>query len=202
MKTLLKISAAAVLAVALFFAFLAAQIYFYDKTPNDMTADAAIVLGAAVWGERLSPVFEERVNHAINLYRGRRVRKIIFTGGRGNADEETEASAARRFAVANGVPAEDILMEEKSTSTFENLLFTKPIAEANQIKTVLLVSDPLHMKRSVEIAEHFNYRVSPSPTPTTRYRGFSSQMKLLAHETYYYGGFLIRRTLGVLPDRK
>jgi uncharacterized SAM-binding protein YcdF (DUF218 family) len=194
MKTFFKILAAICLGLVLFFVFIAGQIYFYDESSENQTADAAIVLGAAVWGERLSPVFQERVNHAVNLYRAGRVKKIIFTGGQGNADEETEAAAARQFAIASGVPAEDILTEDKSTSTYENLALAKPITNANGIKTVLLVSDPLHLKRSVEIAKSLNYDVSPSPTPTTKYRGFKSRMKLLAHETYYYAGFLMSST--------
>lgn len=196
MKTFLKILSGICLAVGLFFVFIAAEIYFYDDAAPDQRADAAIVLGAAVWGERLSPVFRERVNHAIELYRTGRVRKIIFTGGRGNENEETEAAAARRFALAAGVPADAILVEEESTSTYENLAFAKPLADAHQIKTVLLVSDPLHLKRAVEIAKSLNFAVSPSPTPTTRYQGFSSRMKLLSHETYYYAGFLLRHTFG------
>jgi len=196
MKIFLKIISAICLVVVLFFAVIALQIYFYDESSAGSTADAAIVLGAAVWGERLSPVFQERVNHAINLYRAKRIKKIIFTGGRGNSDEETEAAAARRFAISNGIPPEDILIEDKSTSTYENLVLAKPIAEANGIKTVLLVSDPLHLKRSVEIARSLNYEVYPSPTPTTKYQGFTSRMKLLSHETYYYAGFLLRDTFG------
>jgi uncharacterized SAM-binding protein YcdF (DUF218 family) len=196
MRTFLKILAAISLAAGLFFVFIAAQIYFYDDAAENRTADAAIVLGAAVWGERLSPVFQERVNHAIELYRTGRVKKLIFTGGRGNEDEETEAAAARRFALAGGVPAEAILIEDRSTSTYENLAFAKPLADAEGVKTVLLVSDPLHLKRSVEIARALDFDVTPSPTPTTRYRGVASRMKLLAHETYYYAGFLLRRTFG------
>ncbi|HEY8560072.1 MAG TPA: YdcF family protein [Pyrinomonadaceae bacterium] len=198
LKTFLKILSAVFLLIALFFVFVAADIYFYDESSDQHTADAGIVLGAAVWGERLSPVFQERVNHAIDLYRAGKIRKIIFTGGRGNADEETEADAARRFALADGVPAEDILTEDKSTSTYENLAYAKPIADANRLKTVLLVSDPLHMKRSVAIAKSLSYAVSPSPTPTTRYQGFKSRMKLLSHETYYYAGFLLSRTFSAL----
>ena len=193
MKTFLKILAAICLLIVLFFVFIAVEIYFYDESSENHTADAAIVLGAAVWGERLSPVFQERVNHAIELHRQKRVRKIVFTGGQGNSNEETEAAAARRFAISNGVPAEDILIEDKSTSTYENLVLAKPVTEANELKTVLLVSDPLHLKRSIEIAKSLNYEVYPSPTPTTKYQGFTSRIKFLAHETYYYAGFLISR---------
>src|SRR6185369_2349700 len=115
MKKIFRILLAVCLLIALFFVVIASQIYFYDESSETDSADAAIVLGAAVWGERLSPVFQERVNHAISLYRAQRVGKIVFTGGQGNPDEETEAAAARRFAVSNGIPPEDILIEDKST---------------------------------------------------------------------------------------
>lgn len=190
MKKFLKILAAFGLSAFLFYVFIAGQIYFYAETSTDKTADAAIVLGAAVWGEKLSPVFKERVNHAVVLYREKRVRKIIFTGGQGNADEETEAETAAKYAVENGVAPEDILLENESRSTYENLLFAKRIADENDIKTVLLVTDPLHLKRSIEMAYSLNYEAFPSPTPTTKYQSFSSRFELLSKETYFYARFL------------
>lgn len=192
MKRILKIITAIALAVLLFISFIASQIYFYNEDTNGKNADAAIVLGAAVWGEKLSPVFKERANHAINLYREKRIKKIIFTGGQGNADEKTEAETAREYAVAEGVSDADILIENKSRSTLENLLFAKPIAESNGIKTVFVVSDPLHLKRSIAIARDLNYEAYPSPTPTTKYRSFSAKFGLLEHETYFYILFLFR----------
>lgn len=190
MKKFLKILAAIGLSALVFFVFIAGQIYFYSENSTAKTADAAIVLGAAVWGEKLSPVFKERVNHAVDLYRKKRVKKIIFTGGQGNADEETEAETAAKYAVENGVAPEDILLENESRSTYENLLFSKSIADENNIKTVLLVSDPLHLKRSIEIARSLNYEAYPSPTPTTKYQGFSSRFKFLFKEVYFYSRFL------------
>jgi uncharacterized SAM-binding protein YcdF (DUF218 family) len=112
-------------------------------------ADAAVVLGAAVWGEELSPVFTERVNHSLNLYRSGKVRKIIFTGGQGNRNELTESAAARLYALEHGIPEDIILIEEKSHDTHENLFYAKEVADDNQLKTVLIVSDPLHMKRAM-----------------------------------------------------
>lgn len=190
MKKFLKILAALDLCAFLLLVFIAGQIYFYADNSTDKTADAGVVLGAAVWGEKLSPVFRERVNHAVVLYREKRIGKIIFTGGQGNADEETEAAAAGKYAVENGVAPEDILLENDSRSTYENLLFAKRIADENNIKTVLLVSDPLHLKRSIEIARSLDYEAYPSPTTTTKYQGFSSRFKLLSKETYFYARFL------------
>ena len=172
---------------------LAARIYSFAGARSNQPADAAIVLGAAVWSAGLSPVFRERINHGIDLYRKGKVRKLIFTGGQGNPGEPTESSAARDYALQNGIPAQDILIEEKSHTTYENVLYAKKIADTHAIKKVLIVSDPLHMKRAVLMAQDVGLIAEPSPTPSTRYQGVKSQVELLAHETYYYIGYLLRR---------
>jgi uncharacterized SAM-binding protein YcdF (DUF218 family) len=171
--------------------FIAVSIYRYGHTSTDVKADAAIVLGAAVWGEQVSPVFRERINHAIDLYRQGKVRKIIFTGGQGNKDEETEAVAAREYAIRGGIPNQDIFIEQSSHTTYENVLYAKQVADAHGLKKVLIVSDPLHMKRAVAMARNIGLDAYPSPTPTTMYQGWRSQMGSRAHETYYYIGYLV-----------
>lgn len=173
---------------------LASRIYSYRNAGSDAPADAAIVLGAAVWGTEVSPVFGERINHGIDLYRKGKVRKLIFTGGQGNRGEPTEASAARQYAIRSGIPAGDILVEEKSHTTYENVLYAKQVADAQGLRKALIVSDPLHMKRAMAMARDVGLSAEPSPTPTTRYQGLSSQAGLLAHETYYYIGYLLHRT--------
>ena len=172
---------------------LAVRIYSFGNTRSNESADAAIVLGAAVWSSGVSPVFRERINHGIDLYRKGKVRKLIFTGGQGNPGEPTESSAARDYALQSGVPLQDILIEEKSHTTYENIRYAKQVADSQGIKSVLIVSDPLHMKRAVLMAQDVGLTAEPSPTPTTRYQSLKSQLALLAHETYYYIGYLIRR---------
>lgn len=191
-----KIVRAALLILALLtvmVSLLAARIYSFSNNHSDGPADAAVVLGAAVWTTQVSPVFRERINHGIDLYRQGRVRKLIFTGGQGSANEPSESRAARDYALQSGVPAGDILIEEKSHTTFENILYAKQLADTQGIKKVLIVSDPLHMKRAVTMARDVGLSAEPSPTPSTRYVGLRSQMALLAHETYYYAGYLLRR---------
>jgi len=178
----------------LVFGVLASRIYSFGNTRSEASADAAIVLGAAVWSTGVSPVFRERINHGIDLYRTGKVRKLIFTGGQGNPGEPTESSAARDYALQNGVPAQDILIEEKSHTTYENIQYAKQVADTHNIKRVLIVSDPLHMKRAVLMAQDVGLRAEPSPTPSTRYQSLKSQLGLLVHETYYYIGYLIRRS--------
>lgn len=172
---------------------IAVRIYTYGNNTVNVKADAAIVLGAAVWGNEVSPVFRERINHAIDLYRSGKVRKIILTGGQGNSDELTEAATARRYAIKNGVPEDDILIEESSHTTYENVVNAKQLVDANGLKKVLIVSDPLHMKRAVAMASDIGLEAYPSPTPTTRYQGWRAQLGSLIHETYYYLGYLGRK---------
>ena len=182
--------AAAVLVTLTLTAF---RIYSYSSVTTDKQADAAVVLGAAVWTQNVSPVFRERINHAVDLYRQGKVQKIIFTGGQGNSNEPTEAAAARTYAQANGIPIRDILIEQKSHTTFENILNAKQLADANNLKTVLLVSDPMHMKRAMTMARDVGLIAFPSPTPTTRYVGWKAQTTELSRETLYYLGYLIAR---------
>ena len=193
MKKIGKLAAIILAASALVVAVIAFRIYSYRNVSLDVQADAAVVLGAAVWGSDVSPVFRERINHAINLYHAGKVRKLIFTGGRGNAGESTESAAARDYAIYRGVSAGDILVEEKSHTTYENILYAREVANAQGLRKVLIVSDPLHMKRAVTMSNDVGFEAYPSPTPTTRFEGVRSQAKLLAHETYYYIGYLFRR---------
>ena len=171
----------------------AVRIYRYGSNSADTNADAAIVLGAAVWTNSVSPVFRERINHAIELHRLGKVSKLIFTGGQGSANEPTEAATARAYALANGVPSQDILVEQKSHTTYENILYAKQLADANKIKKVLVVSDPMHMRRAMTMAADVGFDAYPSPTPTTKYQTWRTQISELARETFYYLGYLIGR---------
>jgi len=181
------------LVLVLTVAITAIRIYSYGSNSVDINADAAVVLGAAVWTNDVSPVFRERINHAIELYRRGKVHKLIFTGGQGNQNEPTEAAAARAYALANGVPLQDILVEQKSHTTYENVVNAKQLADANNLKKVLIVSDPMHMKRAMTMASDVGLDAHPSPTPTTKYKSLQAQMTELARETVYYLGYLLGR---------
>src|SRR6185295_16764476 len=128
-KRVFKVARVLMVAVVVVVGVTAARIYTFRDNVVDVKADAAIVLGAAVWGDDVSPVFRERINHAIELYRNGKVRKIIFTGGQGNNDELTEAATARAYAIENGVSVKDILIEEQSHTTFENIVNAKQVAD-------------------------------------------------------------------------
>ncbi|WP_414621806.1 YdcF family protein [Calothrix sp. CCY 0018] len=164
------------------------SIYVYGNESNNIKADAAIVLGAAVWGNEPSPVFRERINHAVNLYQNGNIRNIIFTGGVGESNEPSEAVVGKRYAVERGVKETDIFVETESKTTRQNLINARKVAVENKLikSKFLIVSDPLHLKRAVLMAQDLGIDAYPAATPTTRYRTFKRKCEFLTRETYFY----------------
>ncbi|ULJ62518.1 YdcF family protein [Wielerella bovis] len=152
-------------------AWCAWQVYQYAQLPTQLPthADAAVVLGAAAWGKNPSPVFRERINHALILYQTERVDKLIFTGGTPKKGFPTEAEVARWFAIKQGVPERDIIFETRSKDTYQNLANTRLMMQKHHVKNVIIVTDPYHMARAMTMAQDLGIRASPSPTPTSRY---------------------------------
>lgn len=165
--------------------FIGAQIVYTANQTASSQADVAIVLGAAVYNDRPSPVYRERINHAIELYQQGQVKAIIFTGGLGPGDELSEGDAGREMALTAGVPDRDIFVENTSGNTFENLANSLPILKEQGFETILLVSDPLHMRRTLLTAEDLNLDAESSPTTTSRYRSLHTQIRFLLREMYF-----------------
>ncbi len=171
------------------------SIYKYSFVTENVKADAAIVLGAAVWKNSPSPVFQERINHAINLYKNKKVDFLIFTGGMGDADDLAESEVAKAYAINNGVPEDVIFIETSSTITFENLKESKKIMSDMGIDSVLIVSDPVHMKRAMMMTNDLGIKAYSSPTPTSQYKSWHAKLKFLFSETYYYFGYFIKNLI-------
>src|SRR5450759_80416 len=123
----------------------------YGNHSYDAHADAAMVLGAAAWGKKPSPVYRERIKEAIALYESGRVHYLVFTGGTPVAGYPAEGSVGREFAIEHGVPATAILVETTSRTTWQNLANAKELIKSAGIDSVLLVSDPLHMRRAMAL---------------------------------------------------
>jgi uncharacterized SAM-binding protein YcdF (DUF218 family) len=159
----------------------------------EQSADAAIVLGAAVTENRPSPVFQARIDHAIDLWKTQRVRYLIFTGGLGAGDTLAESQAAQKYAVTQGVPPTQIFIELKSHTTKQNLLEAQKILQTQRLASCLLVSDPLHMKRADWMMQDVGITGYPSPTPYSRYQTWQSQLPFLLREVYFYHHYWLFR---------
>lgn len=173
--------------------YIALVIYSFGNIYEIKKTDAAIVLGAGIWDDKPSLVFEERINHAIYLYKNGYVDKLIFTGGKGKNNEYSDSFIARKYAIENSVPFEDIYIEEKSTITQENIFYAAQIAKDNNIETVTVVSDPLHMKRAMLMAKDSGLIAHSSPTPSTKYITPRTKIPFLVRETLLYIGYQVYR---------
>lgn len=154
--------------------------------PEKIKADAAIVLGASVWKDKPSPVFAERIKHGIQLYKNGQVPYLIFTGGLSEGDSLSESAAARQYAIAEGVPAAQILIEEVSTNTWQNLVQACKLMQEHKLQKVLVVSDPLHMKRAMTMASDLHLPATSAATPTSRYVSWRAKSQSVLYEGFYY----------------
>jgi uncharacterized SAM-binding protein YcdF (DUF218 family) len=145
----------------------------------------AIVLGAAVDGDVPSPVFAARIDHAIALYRAGQVQRLLLTGGRSPEDRLSEAAAAAVYAREKGVPDEAILIEDRSRTTWQNLKNARRVLSDGANRPVVIVSDPLHMRRAMAIAGDVGFDARSGPTPSSRYRSLVTQLPFLAREVWF-----------------
>lgn len=192
-KLSILISLLVVFLIILYTIITAVSIVRYGKLDEKAHSDVAIVLGAATSGGEVSPVYRERINHSIWLYENGYVDYLFLTGGIGEGNEISDASAAKQYAIKKGVPEQAILIEEESTITEENLEYAKAIMDDHSLDTAIIVSDPLHMKRAMLMANDYGIDACSSPTPTTMYRSMKTQIPFLAREVFFYIGYSIVR---------
>lgn len=120
--------------------------------------EAAIVLGAALWNNKPSPGLRERLDQALKLYREGRVDKLIVSGGLDrNGSTLTEAQGMRIYLVAKGVPQENIFLENRATSTYENLVYSRAVAKQRGINSYLIVTHEYHAARALDMARFIGY---------------------------------------------
>ena len=156
-------------------------------------ADAIIVLGAAAYDARPSPVFEERIRHGLNLYRAGYAPVLLFTGGYGTGARFAESQVAQRYAVRQGIPEDAILIETSSRTTLQNLVEARELMRERRLRRAIIVSDPLHMARALRLCRQLGIEATGSPTPSTRFRSFQTQWKFLLQEVYFFHRDLVAR---------
>ncbi|MEH6943495.1 YdcF family protein [Bacillus sp. JJ722] len=176
-----------------FLAHTGLSVYTFSLQNNEEKSDAAIVLGAAAWNGKPSPVLKERLNHAIDLYNNGKVDYLIFTGGKAPGEVKSEAKASMDYAIDHGVDVDHIIIEEKSMYTKENLEYA--LEEVNRgeydFDKYILVSDPLHMKRSVLLAQEMDLEVVSSPTQTSAFQSMETKLPFFFKEWMYYTGYIV-----------
>lgn len=172
-------------AIACWLASVATWIAVGPEVTGTERGETAIVLGAAVNGDVPSPVFAARLDHAATLYREGRAKRILVTGGRSPEDRLSEAATGAAYLQARGIAPPAILREDQSRTTRQNLDNAAAMLGDTRGQTVLIVSDPLHMRRAMAMAAAAGFDAQPSPTPTTRYRSLATKLPFLAREVWF-----------------
>ncbi|MBU3107906.1 YdcF family protein [Clostridium gasigenes] len=136
------------------FNFLVASLIYQFNKPK-LNQDFVIVLGCGLNKDKVTPLLASRIDKSIEFYKKQAQvttpPKIIFSGGKGNDEEISEALAMCRYAISNGVPEEDCIMEDKSVNTLENMRFSKAIMEkikGSSIYNSIFVTNNFHLFRA------------------------------------------------------
>ena len=142
-------------------------VMLFSRQDTARRADAIVVLGAAQYVGRPSPVLRARLDHAVSLYKKGLAPQLVLTGGIGVGDTTSEAAVSRRYVLTKGVPASAIITENKGRTTRESVAAVASWLRAHNDTTVILVSDPFHMLRLTVLARRHGLVPLASPTRTS-----------------------------------
>ena len=124
------------------------QILKNGEYANLKNIDCILVLGAGVWGDKPSPMLQDRLDEAIKLYEEGIAPKIIMTGDHGRKGYD-EVNIMKEYAIQKGIPSEDIFMDHAGFSTYESIYRSKAIFE---VKKPIIVTQKYHLYRALHIA--------------------------------------------------
>ena len=153
------------------------------RRDDAQAADAIVVLGAAQYAGRPSPVLQARLDHAVSLWRRGLAPRLVLTGGTGVGDTTSEAAVSRRYVMRRGVPDSAIVLENRGRTTSESMRAVADLLGATEGR-VVLVSDPFHSLRLGIIARRLGLEPYLSPTRTSPIaRNRSESWKYLLSES-------------------
>jgi uncharacterized SAM-binding protein YcdF (DUF218 family) len=145
----------------------AAAVLIWSSRDEARPAQAIVVLGAAQYAGKPSPVLKARLDHALDLWNRRLATLLILTGGTGSGDTTSEAAVGRSYARKHGVPDSAILVESEGRTTSASMRAVAGMLEVRGLQSALLVSDPFHMLRLRILARRFGFTPYTSPTQTS-----------------------------------
>jgi uncharacterized SAM-binding protein YcdF (DUF218 family) len=135
-----------------------------DRHP---VSDAIVILGAAQYVGRPSPVLQARLDHGAALWRQHIAPLIIVTGGIGTGDTTSEAEVGRRYLISAGIPDSAILLERAGRTTGQSLRAVAHMLRERNLASAVLVSDPFHSLRLRILALRNGFEATTSPTRTS-----------------------------------
>jgi uncharacterized SAM-binding protein YcdF (DUF218 family) len=156
-----------VVLVFMLWAISATAVLIWSSRDEAQPAQVIVVLGAAQYAGKPSPVLRARLDHALDLWDRHLASLLILTGGTGAGDTTSEAAVGRNYARKHGVPDSAILVENEGRTTSESMRAVAGMLEVRGLQTALLVSDPFHMLRLRILARRFGFTPYTSPTQTS-----------------------------------
>lgn len=166
-RVLWRIFTSVVLGVIVIWAGWMGAVLVWSSMDQAQPAGSIVVLGAAQYDGRPSPVLRARLDHGIDLWNKGMGKLLIVTGGRGYGDTTSEAAVGRAYARKHGIPDTVIVLENKGRTTRESMLAVSELLSARGISTAILVSDPFHMLRLSILGRRFGLTTYTSPTRTS-----------------------------------
>jgi uncharacterized SAM-binding protein YcdF (DUF218 family) len=129
--------------------------------------DAIVVLGAAQYNGRPSPVLRARLDHALGLYRDGLAPVVVVTGGVGLGDTTSEALVGQRYLITHGIPVKSVVARPQGRTTMASMTAVAQWLRRRGLHRVLLVSDPFHMFRLRLEARRTALEAYTSPTESS-----------------------------------
>ena len=166
-KTFRRILTVAMLVLFALWLISATAVLIWSARDEAQPAQAIVVLGAAQYAGKPSPVLRARLDHALELWNRHLASLLILTGGTGSGDTTSEAAVGRTYARRHGVPDSAILEENEGRTTSESMRAVAGMLEVRGLQSALLVSDPFHMLRLRILARRFGFTPYTSPTQTS-----------------------------------
>jgi uncharacterized SAM-binding protein YcdF (DUF218 family) len=126
-------------------------------------ADVIVIMGAAEYHGRPSPVLRARLDHGLELFQQGYARRILTTGGAGGDPVFTEGVVGRNYLMNHGVPPESILLEDEGATTAHSTTVVAEIMRRSGLRSCILVSDGYHIYRAKKMLEFRGLEVYGSP---------------------------------------
>jgi uncharacterized SAM-binding protein YcdF (DUF218 family) len=164
-RWLVRLVAVVVALAILYVAITFGQVWWASRQDGARSASAIVVMGAAQWDGRPSPVLQARLDHAAGLWQQGYAPIVVVTGGKQTGDRVTQGMAGHDYLRGLGLPEEAIRVEVDGTNSYEELSASAVILRHEGVAPeVLVVSDPYHAFRVIQIADEVGMSATVSPT--------------------------------------
>lgn len=157
-----------ILGINIFVVFSTKNNIITEESAKDLKGmDCILILGAGVWGDKPSPMLEDRLVQGVSLYNNGVAPKIIVSGDHGT-EEYDEVNIMKQFAIDKGVPSEDIFMDHAGFSSYDSIYRAKEIFGA---KKILIVTQKYHLYRALYIADKLEIEAYGVGSDPRKYSG-------------------------------